>query len=617
MRSDEHGSLVWKAVNGDFEDGIFTIDGKLNFCYTDVPFNVITWSHQMTMKTSTKERPPTKRPIDAQMRPPKHGTWQTYDVTDGLPAGVVCLLQDRHGYLWLGTNGGGLCRYDGAEFIIYTTADGLADNQISSICEDPHGRLWIGTGSITSKSGKGVSCFDGRDFTTYTIAHGLADNNVLAVCEDFQGRLWFATDGGASCFNGQRFVTYTTADGLADNRILSICTDHQGCLWFGTWHGVTCFDGQGFNSFTDERQANYIWAIREDCQGRLWFAPGWPEGRGIFCLDGDHFINYTTTNGLAHNNVAAIYQDGQGRLWFAFAWPDDGGISCFDERGFTTYTTDDGLLDNRVTDILQDREGNLWFAHPWSGLTRFDSETLQLLTTELVSDILLQDRGGHLWFGSGKDIYCLFEGQQRRQSFHAQVRSLLEDSRGNLWVGTVGDGLYCYDCPDAVWQGVDEAREHLFVSQSIGGEQRERFFTTVDGSGSSNVQFLLAGRDGTIWAGTAYPGYLCRRDGETWDTIPTPHHAVFRLLEDKQGRIWMGGWAGGGLSCYDGKEFITYAMADGLPNNHVGSIVEDDAGRLWIGTQQGLCCFDGKQFTTSGKAQGLTSLFHQWSTKDV
>jgi len=69
---------------------------------------------------------------------PKQGTWQTYDATNGLPGGVWCLLQDRRSFLWLGTEVG-LCRYDGMEFIIYTTPDGLAHNYVYAICEDQQG----------------------------------------------------------------------------------------------------------------------------------------------------------------------------------------------------------------------------------------------------------------------------------------------------------------------------------------------------------------------------------------------------------------------------------------------------------------------------------------------
>ena len=78
---------------------------------------------------------------------PKAGVFETYTVTDGLPAGVWALIQNRNGYLWLGTEAG-LCRYDSAEFLTYTTADGLAADSVSAILEDRHGRLWMGTGGL-------------------------------------------------------------------------------------------------------------------------------------------------------------------------------------------------------------------------------------------------------------------------------------------------------------------------------------------------------------------------------------------------------------------------------------------------------------------------------------
>ncbi|MCH8295306.1 SpoIIE family protein phosphatase, partial [Candidatus Poribacteria bacterium] len=93
--------------------------------------------------------------------------------------------------------------------------------------------------------------------------------------------------------------------------------------------------------------------------------------------------------------------------------------------------------------------------------------------------------------------------------------------------------------------------------------------------------------------------------------------AVFRLYSDSGGRIWFGGFGGGGLSCYDGERLITYTMADGLADDKVKSIVEDNAGNLWVGTFAGLCRFDGKQFITYATAEGLSSLQHQCSAKDI
>ena len=79
----------------------------------------------------------------------------------------------------------------------------------------------------------------------------------------------------------------------------------------------------------------------------------------------------------------------------------------------------------------------------------------------------------------------------------------------------------------------------------------------------------------------------------------------------------MGGWDGVGLSCYDGEKLSTYTMTDGLPDDNITSIVEDDTGHLWIGTHQGLCRFDGREFRTYGKEEGLLCPHHQTSTKDV
>ena len=109
--------------------------------------------------------------------PREQGIWRTYDdVTDGLSFGIFCPLQDQLGYLWLG-NIAGLHRYDGVEFVSYTTDDGLVDNCVWALCEDYQGRLWIGTLG-------GISCFDGEYFTNYTIEDGLADNHIKAICED-------------------------------------------------------------------------------------------------------------------------------------------------------------------------------------------------------------------------------------------------------------------------------------------------------------------------------------------------------------------------------------------------------------------------------------------------
>jgi serine phosphatase RsbU (regulator of sigma subunit)/ligand-binding sensor domain-containing protein len=396
---------------------------------------------------------------------------------------------------------------------------------------------------------------------------------VSAICEDRLGRLWVGTGGGGvSCFDGDRFTTYTTADGLAHNSVWAICEDREGRLWLGTFGG------------------------------------------GVSCFDGEHFTTYTTANGLAENHAWAICEDRQGRLWFGTF---GGGVCCFDGERFITYTVEDGLLDNRVTGILQDREGGFWFAQFWSGLTRFDAETVTLLTNQPVSDILIQDGQGRLWFGDESNLICLFEGRGRRQPFAERIIGLLEDSGGRFWIATQGDGLYRYDSASAVWDAAAPPSPPTLGGIEGGRGAGIRHFTPAE-LGSSLIDSPMEARDGTVWTGTrGSPGCLCRFDGEAFFAIPTPHPVISRLYEDGQGHLWMGGFSGGGLSRYDGEKFVTYTTADGLPDGRVRSIVEDDAGRLWVGTWEGLCCFDGERFIAYGKEAGFFSLCHRWSAKDA
>jgi len=193
-------------------------------------------------------------------------------------------------------------------------------------------------------------------------------------------------------------------------------------------------------------------------------------------------------------------------------------------------------LTNRVDGIIQDGEGIFWFAHALNGLTRFDPEILQFLTDEPVSKILIQDKQERLWFSNERELCsldlsrpdsrettsssgCLYDGQLRRQTFNARIYSLLEDTRGRFWVGTQGDGLYCYASADGVWESADGAQRHP--------EQRGKRFTKEDGLESNYAQSLLEAKDGTIWVGTGYPaGYLCRFDGKAFLAIPTPHPTI-------------------------------------------------------------------------------------------
>lgn len=155
-------------------------------------------------------------------------------------ATVWCIVQDRAGIIWFGTNGGGAVRYDGRACSRIAKREGLANEFVWSILEDRAGNLWFGTSG-------GVSRFDGSAFSTLTTRDGLCDNFVWTLLQDAAGNIWLGTAGGGiSRYDGTNFTNYSTTDGLPSRHVQSIMQDKSGRLWFGCSGGLFRFDGTAF-----------------------------------------------------------------------------------------------------------------------------------------------------------------------------------------------------------------------------------------------------------------------------------------------------------------------------------------------------------------------------------
>jgi signal transduction histidine kinase/ligand-binding sensor domain-containing protein len=516
------------------------------------------------------------------------GHWESYAIIDGLPdVNVLAILEDSEGYLWFGTEDGGVSRYDGQSFVTFTTEDGLAGDCVRFILEDKQGHLWFGIGGWGVKGG-GVSRYDGQSFVNFTTEDGLANNNVWSILEDKEGNLWFATwGGGISRYDGQSFVTFTNKDGLAGNLVSSILEDREGYLWFGAYlDGVSRYDGQSFVTFTTEDGLadNRVTSIVEDREGCLWF--GTYNG-GISRYDGQSFVTFTTRDGLADNRVTSIVEDGEGCLWFGTY---SGGVSQYDGTNFLCFTIEDGLADNRVASILEDREGYLWFG-TYSGVSRYERNSFVSFATEdglAHNDVraIVEDREGNLWFGT-PDGVSRYDGSSfvsytaEDGLAHNDVRAIIEDSKGYLWFGTYSGGVSRYD-------------GNSFVT-----------YTGKDGLADNHVWSVGEDREGRLWFGTN--GGVSRYDGDSFVTYTgkdgLAHNHVWSIVEDRDGDLWFGTM--NGVSRYDGDSFVTFTTKDGLADNHVRSIVEDRDGNLWFATRGGVSRYDGQNFHTITVKDGL------------
>jgi sugar lactone lactonase YvrE len=266
---------------------------------------------------------------------------------------ILSVAVSPDGVAWFGTDGYGLSRFDGQNWITYTEKDGLADNHVKSLAVAPDGTMWIGT------FGYGVSRFDGQNWTTYTSQDGLPQyDNILSLVVAPDGSIWAGASEGVSHFDGQKWTSYTTQDGLVHKTVNAIAVAPDGTVWAGTNGGVSSFDGQNWTTYTTEDGliANKVQSIAVASDGSVWF--GTTDGASRF--DGQTWTSYPPSDdGLAHKLVPSIVEDRDGILWFGTGY----GLSQFDGQNWTTFNPHDGAPSS-ITGLAFSPDGSPWVGTP-------------------------------------------------------------------------------------------------------------------------------------------------------------------------------------------------------------------------------------------------------------
>lgn len=271
--------------------------------------------------------------------------------------------------LWVGTTSSGLSKYNGSAWTTFTTTNGMVSNNIKGLDHDASGNIWIATSG-------GLSKLNGTTFTNYTTSQGLPSNDLRCVFVDNAGNVWVGTGGaGVSKYNGVSFTTYTTSDGLQHNTVLAITQDQSGNMWFGTATGVSKFTGTVWTNHTNLNGLNsngdQVQAATTDAAGNIWVGslPSMGIGGGLYKWNGVSWTAYTTSDGLAHNDVRGVASDAKSRMWIA---TNGNGASHFRNSVFTTYSTGAGLVSATQTCTEIDQYGFVWIGTS-AGLSRIQT----------------------------------------------------------------------------------------------------------------------------------------------------------------------------------------------------------------------------------------------------
>ncbi len=601
--------------------------------------------------------------LEARAAPPvaaRPMRFERLSVEEGLSQSTVtAVLQDRTGLLWIGTQDG-LNRYDGYGFEVYRSdpddPESLPRDWILSLAEGASGDLWIGT------EGGGLARWQRASDTFLRYPPepenpaGLSGDRVLAITIDRAGMVWLGTfEAGLNVLDpatGElRRFRHDPSDpeSLADDRIRDIYQDPDGNLWVGTMGGLHRFD-RGREAFvryrhdpSDPRSLSddRVRAILQDGEGALWVGtfeglnrlldPG-SGGDGAF----DRFLSDDADPGsLSHPRVRTLFEDSGGRLWIG----TDGGLDLWrPERGdFASYRHDPAdptsLASDQVVALTQDRSGILWLATIGGGLAKWNPKTWTFAHYRLAFSgadggsnnvfAVSEDAEGGVWlgtFGGGLQRIDRVTGESRHFRHDMRdpaslgddrVTSLLHDGDGTLWVGTISGGL----------NRLRRAASHVFHSSPSGGTRGsfERFVhdPTDPGSlGGDSVASLHEDSRAGLWIGTYGGGLHLHQGGGVFrrfahdpaDSQSLSNDRPISISEDAEGRLWVA-TDGGGLNRFHPvtQAFLRIehdpADATSLASNELTAAHVDAEGRLWVGTKgAGVDLLEGLEETT-GRAR--------------
>ena len=560
-----------------------------------------------------------------------------YGQEDGLANLVAqCMLQDRQGFLWVGTQSG-LFRYDGSKFRAYFTDSGLPSAWIGALHETADGTLWVATRM-------GVAWWTGDRFQAVP---GGGEYEILgraSLASDARGTLYVATSKGLMMARAPHGALAPV--GLETGPLMGVYLDADGSLWLACRGRILHVDRNlphpAVVSFGPaEGLPDRLWsAVLRDRQGNLWVRS--PERLVMLPRGGRRFVAEDRGLPLSAYDNAVLYLDAQGRL----VAPTDRGLAVRQNDRWDLIDSRRGLPASSVGCFLEDREGSVWIGLSGSGVVRWVGSgqwetwtVAQGLRHDSVWSIR-RDASGTLWVGTDYGLNYLPRGASRWRQWNrdgldgSNIRALALAGDGSLWLST-GPSVVAHLDPrtgalhrygtaagltgDKVMNLAIDDEGRVWVATRAGLFRADRTTEPLhfelqsppEGEPHESFTYVFRGADGVMWAGGNRG--LARFAGGRWTRFTARDglriSRVAFVTQTADGDIWLCYREDRGLSRLSFRggrlEARHFTTADGLRSNHGIILRHDTRGWIWFGTDNGVDVFDGRSWHHYGRGDGL------------
>lgn len=509
------------------------------------------------------------------------------------------IFQDSKGYIWFATNHG-LYRHDGVETYKFGTSDSLTASPVTSIAENLDSTIWIG-----HKNGE-IQQFNGHYFSNFLPEEGLSQAQINFMFFDKANELWFGTLGeGVYYFSGnnrKRLYNLNTDDGLTDNYAYTAVQCPLGDIYVGTDNGIAVID-------TSTRKVKKVISMKNGLPDNivkdlkiigssLWICMD-EGGIAIFDVTSQQFTQlvpweFGRANNFALRSDKECWVSTKSNGIIKFIIDSDKNVN------FKQFNTLHGLKSDKTNTVFADRERNIWIGEV-SSIVKSSASPFEFLDERegfSYSNLFafINDNTGRYWAATDKGLVRFTKNRMgkfdskifepKSNESKSAFISLYQDSKGDIWAGTYGFGVY-----------------------RINPNSFEFKVYSIENRLPDNNIIHITGKDSIIWFSTLGGG-ACSFNIES-NSIKTVSineglnsNYLYSTFIDSKNRIWIA-QDGGGISIIENGFVTSNFLPDSLSIRTVYGFAEDKNGHIWFTSAElGLTCFENNEFKIFDKSNG-------------
>jgi signal transduction histidine kinase/ligand-binding sensor domain-containing protein/DNA-binding response OmpR family regulator len=490
----------------------------------------------------------------------------------------------------------------------YLSSLGLPDSTVINIVKGNNGRYWFLYDSL------GLYLYSDSEKKSKQFRQFNPSEKIASIGETKDGKLWLVYEDGLLQqydLKSNKIIFSSNALQKLNNKIsYNFLIDNDGDLWLWYFkYGVFLFNSKNnsirqFNesSFLSRLNSNLVSKVIQDNKGLIWVAT---DHGGVNLIDKKNNFNVTyllndskDPKSLSQNSIPTLYKDDDGIIWLGTYKQGvnylNGNIIRFPHYHHNESNTKSLQYDD-VNRFVEDKSGNIWIGTNGGGLIYFDRKSntfKQYLhdpnnSNSLSSNVIVSlcvDHKNKLWIGTYYGGLNSFDGKTFIHYRHNDndpsslandnVWEIFEDRERNLWIGTLGGGLDLFDTETRHFKHHKTGQPNSFLSNFVSA--------------------IMQDKKGNLWIGTDQGIAVFEKNNTdlttyTKDKKNLSSNVVICFAEDSKGGIWVGTNEGLNLFNEKAKSFHVFTTSDGLPDNMILNILEDNHQKLWISTPSGLC----------------------------